>query len=323
MRQAGRFMPEFRDIRSRFSFLDLCKNSEMACSVTVMAVEQLKVDAAIIFADILLILDAYGVGLEYVKGEGPVIHRPVRSWENARALKALEMPIDLAYVFEAIRLTRQALPDDIPLLGFAGAPFTLASYMIEGGASRSFEHTKAMMYSAPELWDHIMHYIALDTANYLNCQIDAGADALQIFDSWVGCLSPADYERFVLPHMQVLFGNIKEGVPVIHFGTSTTTLLPLMTQAGGNVIGVDWRINLSDAWRLIGYDRAIQGNLDPTLLLGSREELKRQTLRVLEEAGGRPGHIFNLGHGVLPPTNPDTVRYLVELVQEYGGSRHQ
>jgi uroporphyrinogen decarboxylase len=323
MRQAGRFMPEFREIRSRVSFLELCKNSELACEVTLMAVEQLKVDAAIIFADILLILDSYGVGLEYVKGEGPVIHNPVRTVEGVRGLKKLEMLEDLGYVYRAIELTRAALPDDIPLLGFAGAPFTIASYMIEGGASRNFENTKALMYGEQDLWHELMNRIAEDTAVYLNGQVAHGADALQIFDSWVGCLSPTDYERFVLPHMKTLASLLTKSVPIIQFGTGTTTLLPLMTQCGGSVIGVDWRINLSEAWRIIGYDKAIQGNLDPTVLLGSRAELKRQTLRVLNEAAGRQGHIFNLGHGVLPPTDPQAVRHLVELVHEYGGPARQ
>lgn len=312
-------MPEFRELRARVPFLDLCKSPDLACQVTVMAVDQLGVDAAIIFADILLLLDAYGVGLEYVKGEGPLIHKPVRTWEDARAMKALEIPHDLGYVFKAVELTRQTLPEQIPLIGFAGAPFTLVSYMVEGGASRNFELTKTLMYREPELWNHLMHGLALDTATYLNCQVNAGADALQVFDSWVGCLSAADYERFVLPHMKVLFENIDSDVPVIHFGTGTATLLPLMARAGGNIIGVDWRVNLAEAWDIIGHHRGIQGNLDPVVLLGPRDEIQMQTMRILQEADGRRGHIFNLGHGILPPTNPDNVRYLVELVHEYGG----
>lgn len=310
-------MPEFREIRSRFGFLELCKNSEMACEVTVMAVEQLGVDAAIIFADLLLIVDALGLGLEFVKGEGPVIHRPIRSAADVEALPNIDAAESLSYVCKAISLTAQALPEDIPLIGFAGAPFTVAAYMIEGGGSRNFENTKSFMYNEPVAWAQLLQRISDDTAQYLHAQVDAGADALQIFDSWVGCLSPADYERFVLPHTRSLLTALKSRVPTIHFGTGTATLLELMSQAGGDVIGLDWRVPLDKGWARVGHDRAIQGNLDPTVLFGPKEEIRTQAQRILKEAGGRPGHVFNLGHGILPTTNPDSVKYLVEAVHEW------
>ena len=315
MRQAGRFMPEFRDIRSRVSFLELCKNSELACEVTVMPVDMLDVDAAIIFADILLPIDALGLGLEYVKGEGPLIHNPIRLATDVAALKPIDVGQSLGYVYKSIELTARALPKHIPLIGFAGAPFTLASYMIEAGGSKTFDKTKSFMYSEPEAWHLLMKKIVDISAQYLNFQVDAGADALQLFDSWVGCLSPTDYERFVLPHTKALIELVSGRVPVIHFGTGTATLLKLMAQAGGDVIGLDWRVNLAEAWLNLGFDKAVQGNLDPTVLLGTREELKLQVARIMKEAASRPGHIFNLGHGVLPMTSPDQVKFLVETVR--------
>lgn len=317
MRQAGRYQPEFREIRSRVGFLDLCKNSELACEVTVNAVEQLGVDAAIIFADILLPLEPLGVGLEYVKGEGPLINRPITDLASVKALNGVNVESDLGYVLNSIKLTRKELRDEIPLIGFAGAPFTMASYMIEGSGSRHFEKTKALMYRQPETWALLMEKIVAVTASYLTAQAEAGADALQIFDSWVGCLSYSDYERFVLPYSKKLIDTISGKVPVIHFGTGTTAILDLVASAGGDVVGVDWRLALDKAWQVIGKEKAIQGNLDPTVLLGNRHEVRTQALRVLTEAGGRPGHIFNLGHGVLPPTDPETAKYLVSIVHEF------
>ena len=318
MRQAGRYQPEFREIRAKTTFLELCKNTELACEVTVLAVKQLQVDAAIIFADILLLLEPLGVGLEYAKGEGPIIHRPVKSMEDVKALRPVVAREDLAYVMNAISLTRAELPADIPLIGFAGAPFTIAAYMIEGGSSRNFDKTKSFMYNQPQAWSILMKTICGITSDYLNAQIEAGAEAVQLFDSWVGNLSPHDYAQYVAPYSKLIIDSIVGDIPVIHFGTGTTTLLPQMTEAGGDVIGVDWRTDLDSAWRTIGYDRSIQGNLDPCVLLGNKDEIKEQAERVLREAAGRPGHIFNLGHGVLPPTNPDNVRYLVDLVHNYG-----
>lgn len=315
MRQAGRFMPEFRAIRERMSFLELCKNPDMACEVTVMAVDMLQVDAAIIFADILLPIEALGLGLEYVKGEGPLIHRPIASSADVNALPDIDVGDSLSYVYEAIRRTSKQLPDNIPLIGFAGAPFTLASYMIEAGGSKNFDKTKMFMYREPQAWHTLMQRIVEITTEYLDHQVNAGADALQLFDSWIGCLSPSDYQRFVLPHMKNLIDAISGKVPVTHFGTGTATLLHQMSEAGGDVIGLDWRVDLRRAWQHVGYEKAVQGNLDPTILLADRNEIKSQALRVLDEARGRHGHIFNLGHGVLPMTPPDNVKYLVDVVQ--------
>jgi uroporphyrinogen decarboxylase len=316
MRQAGRFIPEFRAIRAKTSFLDLCKTSELACEVTVMAVEMFQLDAAIIFADILLPLEPLGVGLQYLAGEGPHIERPIRTPEDVEALRPCHAENDLGYVLDAIRLTRRELNVNTPLIGFAGAPFTLASYMIEGGSSKNFEKTKTFMYTQPKAWHQLMQRIAQLTAEYLNAQVAAGAEALQLFDSWVGCLSPSDYAEFVLPYSKQVIDTVS-GAPLIHFGTGTGTLLPQMVQAGGDVIGVDWRIGLDTAWKTIGSERGIQGNLDPMVLLSTPEEIERQAGRILREAGGRTGHIFNLGHGVLPPTNPDNVRFLVDFVHNY------
>ncbi len=314
MRQAGRFLPEFREIRRKVDFLTLCKTPALATEVTVMAVEKLKVDAAIIFADILLPLDAMERGLEYVKGEGPVIHKPVRTPEDVRALG--DHPHEsLSYVYEALKMTRQALPADKALIGFAGAPFTVASYLIEGGSSRNFDHTKAFMYKHKAAWDELLGKITTFTCQYLQGQIAAGAQAYQLFDSWVGSLSPQDYQEYVQPFSRRVFDTVT-GAPSIHFGTGTTTLLELMRDAGGDVIGVDWRINLDEAWQRVSYDRAIQGNLDPCVLLSEKSEIKRRVELILRQAERRPGHIFNLGHGVLPPTEPHMVEYLVELVHE-------
>ena len=318
MRQAGRYQPEFREIRAKTSFLELCKNTQLACEVTVMAVQQLQVDAAIIFADILLLLEPLGVGLEYAKGEGPIIHRPIKSMDDVKALRPVVAREHLAYVLDAISLTRRELPADIPLIGFAGAPFTIAAYMIEGGGSRNFDKTKAFMYSQPQAWSILMKTICGITSEYLNAQIEAGAEAVQLFDSWVGCLSPSDYAQYVASYSKLVIDSVTAGTPIIHFGTGTTTLLPQMREAGGDVIGVDWRTDLKSAWNSIGHDRAVQGNLDPCVLLGDKNEIKIQAERVLREAEGRPGHIFNLGHGVLPPTNPDNVRYLVDYVHSFG-----
>ncbi len=317
MRQAGRFMSEFRAIRSRVGFLELCKNPELAAQVTVMAVDMLEVDAAIIFADILLPLEPMGVGLEYVRGEGPVIHRPVRGLADCRQLAEVVVEESLDYVLTAIKLTRQALKPAIPLIGFAAAPFTLASYLIEGGASRNFEATKTLMRTEPETWELLMSKIASVTLHYLNCQVAAGAQVVQLFDSWVGCLSPVDYRQFVQPYTKRVIDGIAPGTPVIHFGTGTGSLLTLMQAAGGDVIGLDWRVNLGDAWAQLASPVAVQGNLDPTVLLSGRQEIKRQASLILEAASRRPGHIFNLGHGVLPTTEVDNVRYLVDYVHSF------
>ncbi len=314
MRQAGRYMREYREVRAKTTFLELCKTPALAAEVTVTAVERLGVDAAIIFADILLILEPMGVELEFAAGEGPVIHNPVRSATDVARLRELEDPAALDFVYEAIRHTRRDLKPDIPLIGFCGAPFTLASYLIEGGGAKNYIHTKRLMYDDAGAWHAMMSLISRGLAKYLNAQIEAGAQAVQLFDSWVGCLSPDDYREFVLPHTHSVIRNVTPGVPVIHFGTGTATLLELMREAGGDVIGLDWRVPLDHGWQRLGSDVAVMGNLDPVALFANRQTLRTQTKRILEQAGGQPGHIFNLGHGILPETPVENVIALVEMV---------
>jgi uroporphyrinogen decarboxylase len=288
-----------------------------------VAVDRLGVDAAIIFADLLPILEPLGMDLEFTLGGGPRIHNPVRDPTEVDRLRELDDLAPLDFVFETVRLTRAGLDDRLPVLGFAGAPFTLASYAIEGGSSRSYRHTKTLMYGDPGAWDALMGRLARATAKYLNAQLSAGAQAVQVFDSWVGCLGPDDYRQYVLPHTKAVIDAVTPSAPVIHFATGNPALLPLMRQAGGTVIGVDWRIRLDDAWKTIGYDRAIQGNLDPVVLLGSQGEIRRRAKEILDQAAGRPGHIFNLGHGVLPETSVENARALVDAVHEMGSQRHE
>ncbi len=321
MRQAGRYMPEYRKLRARFSFLELCKNPEAAAEVTLLPVERLGVDAAIIFADILLPLEPMGVGLEFAKGEGPVIHRPLRSEADLQRLQAVDVPSSVPFVFEAIRTVRRALDGRRPLIGFAGAPFTLASYLIEGGPSTDYVHTKRLMHDDPGTWQALMEKLAATTIQYLTGQIAAGCEAVQLFDSWVGTLSPGDYRAGALPYTRAVIKGLPPGVPVIHFGTGTAGLLELMREAGGDVIGLDWRVDLGEAWKRVGYDVAVQGNLDPAVLLAKPSEIRRQVQAILERAGGRPGHIFNLGHGVLPETPVEHAVALVEMVHELSTKR--
>jgi uroporphyrinogen decarboxylase len=316
MRQAGRYMPEYRAVRAKTSFLELCKNPALAAEVTVTAAERLGVDAAIIFADILLILEPMGIHLEFGAGEGPVIHNPVRAAADVDRFHELEDVSALDFVYEAIRQTRAALKPDLPLIGFSGAPFTLASYVTEGGGSKNYIHTKRLMYNDAGAWHAMMARIAASLARYLNAQIAAGAQAVQLFDSWVGCLSPDDYREFVLPHTRAVIRNVTPGVPVIHFGTGTAALLELMREAGGDVIGLDWRVRLDEGWRRVGHDVAVMGNLDPVALFADREVLLAQAKRILDQADGHPGHIFNLGHGILPETPVENVIALVEMVHE-------
>ena len=317
MRQAGRYMPEYRLIREKYSLLEICYQPELAAEVTMQPVHALGVDAAILFADILLPVIPLGLGLEFAKGEGPVIGKPVRTLGDLSVMRPVHAETDLGYVMEAIRILRREL-NGTPLIGFCGAPFTVASYIIEGGSSREFLNTKTMMYSAPEVWRALMNKLSDVLADYLVAQIRAGAQAVQIFDSWVGALSPQDYEEFVLPYSQRVLAAAKaENVPVIHFGTNTTTLLPLMKRAGGDVIGLDWRIPLDDGWKLLGHDVAIQGNLDPTLLFAPRSEIKKRVEDILRRAEGRPGHIFNLGHGILQHTPVENVKAVVDMVHEF------
>jgi uroporphyrinogen decarboxylase len=319
MRQAGRYMPEYRAIRSKVPFLQLCKRPELATEITVSAVERLGVDAAILFADILLILEPLGFALEFSAGEGPEIGNPIRAAEDVDRIVPLNDVDPLEFVMEAIRLIRAGLQPMTPLIGFAGAPFTLACYAIEGKASRHYECAKSFMYRDQGAWDVLMRRLVDATAVYLNGQAAAGAQALQVFDSWVGTLSPSDYRRYVQPHMARLFARLDRQVPVIHFGTGTSALLELQREAGGTVFGLDWRVNLDEGWDRLGAQVAVQGNLDPAVLLAPIREIEIQVRRILRQAGGKPGHIFNLGHGILPQTPVDHVRALVDLVHREAG----
>jgi uroporphyrinogen decarboxylase len=314
MRQAGRYMPEYRRLRDQHDFLELCRRPDLAAEVTVTAVERLKVDAAIIFADILLPLIPMEVGLHYEKGDGPMIDRPIRTEADLERIPEVDVSA-LGFVADAIKLVHSALATT-PLIGFAGAPFTLASYLIEGGSSRQYQATKTFMYTQPETWHRLMELIARVTVEYLKMQIAAGADIIQIFDSWVGSLGPDDYRRFVLPHTASVIAAIPADVPVIHFGTVTGNLLELMREAGGDVLGLDWRVDLTDAWARLNYSIAVQGNLDPIALFADVDEIRRRARAILDQAGGRPGHIFNLGHGILPETPVDHAIALVDAVHE-------
>jgi uroporphyrinogen decarboxylase len=318
MRQAGRYMPEYRALRERYSMLELCRTPDLAAEVTLQPIRRLPLDAAIIFSDLLLPLQPLGLPFDFVKGDGPQVERPLRSQSDIDALSPFEPRERLAPVLEAIRLVKRELTDLVPLIGFAGAPFTLASYAIEGGHSNHYAHTKALMYGNPKAWHQLCALFAETAADYLAAQVEAGADAVQVFDSWVGVLGPADYREFVLPHSRHIFDRLKAtGVPTIHFGTGTATLLSLIAEAGGDVIGADWRIPIDDAWALIGDQRAVQGNLDPTLLLAPADRLLAGADDVLRRAAGRPGHIFNLGHGILPGTSVEAAETLANHVHGY------
>lgn len=324
MRQAGRYMSEYRELRERVSFLDLCKNSDLASEVMLNAVERLGVDAAILFSDLLLILEPMGLGLEFSAGEGPVLGNPIRTAADVDRVAELETIEPLDYVIDTVRKTRAGLRDALPLIGFAGAPFTLAAYAVEGGASRDYRWTKSLMYNDLGAWDALLGRLARAVTLYLNAQIDAGAQLVQLFDSWAGCLGVDDYRRYVLPHTRSVIESLRPDTPVIHFATGNPALLPLLSEAFGKkrrdaVVGVDWRVRLDDAWRAIGPDRAIQGNLDPAVLLTSPLEIRRRVKDVLRQAADRPGHIFNLGHGVLPQTPVENVIALVDAVHELSG----
>ncbi len=314
MRQAGRYMPEYRKLRETRTLLELCKTPELAALVTLQPL-RLGVDAAILFADILLPLDPMGASFEFAKGEGPVIHEPIASREQIDRLRVIRPEESLAYVMSAIRLLKPELK--VPLIGFAGGPFTLASYLVEGGKSANFSKTKKLMFGAPDAWRALMEKLTEVVRRYLRAQIAAGVDAVQLFDSWVGDLSPADYVEYVQPYARRVLSDVEStGVPVIHFGVGTATLLEAMRDAGGTVLGVDFCTPLGDAWQRIGHDRAIQGNMDPCALLAPREVAVKYAQRVLDEAAGRPGHVFNLGHGIVPETPVDNVRAVVDHVRE-------
>jgi uroporphyrinogen decarboxylase len=316
MRQAGRYQPEYRAIRAKVSFVELCKTPDLAAEVTILPVTQLGVDAAILFADILLVLEPLGIGFEFSKNDGPVIHQPLRTRQAIDAVREeIHARDSLDYVMATVKRVRAGLPSGVPLIGFAGAPFTLASYAIEGGGSRDYLHTKQLMYTDEGAFSALMHKLTSAVIDYLNAQVESGAQCLQVFDSWIGCLSPADYARYVKPHMTRLFAALDKSVPHIHFGTGTASLLAQQLEAGGDVIGLDWRVELGPTWERLGA-KAVQGNLDPFTLLAPRDELKRRASEVLRSAAGRPGHIFNLGHGMFPEASGDQARALVDHVHE-------
>lgn len=318
MRQAGRYMAEYMEIRSKYDFLTMCKTPELAAEVTLQPITKLGVDAAILFADILLPLEGMGLDLKFAKNEGPVISNPVRTAKDVENIKILDAEEATPYVMEAIRLLRKELDGRVPLIGFSGAPFTIASYIIEGGGSREYKNCKTMMWRAPEIWNALMEKISEVLLRYLQAQIKAGAQAVQLFDSWVGALSPDDYRQYVLPYSRYVLDGLKgAGVPVIHFANNASSMLELVVEAGGDVIGIDWRINLDQAWQRIGYDRAIQGNIDPYILFGTPKVIEEKVKTILEKAGNRPGHIFNLGHGINKETPVENVIALVEAVHKH------
>ena len=316
MRQAGRYMKEYRDIRNQTTFLELCKRPDLCAEIMVTAVTKLGVDAAIIFSDLLPILEPMGLDLEFAKGEGPVIHNPIREVKDIDRVMELESVESLDFVMETVKQTRLELPADMPLIGFSGAPFTLASYAIEGGSSRNYLNTKTIMYRDEGAWRELMLRFVRAITRYLNAQIAAGAQCVQLFDSWAGCLGTDDYRRYVLPYIQEIISDLTPGVPVINFATGNPALLPLLAEAGTRVVGVDWRVRLDDAWDTIGHDRAVQGNLDPLVLLADRDTIRSRVQDVLDQAGDRPGHIFNLGHGVLQQTPVENAIALVDAVHE-------
>ena len=317
MRQAGRYMAEYRAIRKQYSLIEICKKPQVAAQVTIEAAETLKVDAAIIFADLLLPLEVMGLPFHFSVGEGPKIEKPVRTPGDIAKLRT-DRAADLGYVSEAVKLVCKHFGNKLPVIGFCGAPFTLASYMIEGGGSRNYVFTKKMMYSEPGAWNELMRKLVSVTAEYSAEQVGAGADTIQIFDSWVGCLSVEDYRRYVLPHAADLVKRLqKSGVPVIYFGTDSATLLPSMKETGADVVGLDWRIPLDAGWQSLGLKGAVQGNLDPVLLFADWKELKARAEDILRRAAGRPGHIFNLGHGILPETPVENVKALCDFVREH------
>ena len=317
MRQAGRYLPEYRAVRRQLGFLALCKNPDLCAEVMLTTVDRLGVDAAILFSDLLLILEPMGLTLDFPAAEGPVLRNPIRAGDDVDRLRELEDMDGLAYVMEAVRKTRAGLPEHLPLIGFAGAPFTLAAYAVEGGASRDYRTTKTLMYGDAGAWSAMLGRIARSVARYLNAQIDAGASAVQLFDSWVGCLGVDDYRRYVLPHTHDLISALRPGVPVFHFATGNPALVPLLSAAGGSVIGVDWRLRLEDAWDAVGPNRAIQGNLDPAVLLTTPAEVRRRVREMLTPVARRPGYIANLGHGVLPQTPVENVLAMVDAVHEF------
>ena len=317
MRQAGRYMSEYREVRKHHSLVEICKKPALAAEVTITAAEALGVDAAIIFADLLLPLEVMGLPFHFSASEGPVIEKPIRSAQDVNVLTTDGAP-ELMYVSEGIAACVKHWGDQLPMIGFCGAPFTLASYMIEGGGSRNYVECKKMMYNQPQVWDELLRKLNIVLAAYVADQVKAGADVIQVFDSWVGCLSVEDYRKYVLPRTKELISALKKtGAPIIYFGTDSTTLLASMNETAADVIGLDWRIPLNDGWALMKDRPAVQGNLDPVLLFADWSEIKQRAKAILDQAAGRPGHIFNLGHGILPQTPVENVKSLAKFVQEY------
>jgi uroporphyrinogen decarboxylase len=321
MRQAGRYMAEYRAVRQKYSLVEICKKPDVAAEVTITAAEALNVDAAIIFADLLLPLEVMGLPFHFSPGEGPVIEVPIREVDHIRALRT-DRAADLGYVAESIKKVSDHFGEKLPVIGFCGAPFTLASYMIEGGGSRNYIEVKKMMYNEPEAFDELLGKLVSVLAEYTTQQAKSGADVIQIFDSWVGCLSVEDYRRYVLPRTTELVKKLQQTtkVPIIYFGTDSTTLLPSMRETGAEVLGLDWRVPLDEGWKILDHKVAVQGNLDPVLLFASWPELKARAEAILKQANGRPGHIFNLGHGILPNTPVQNVKDLAKFVHEYSST---
>ena len=321
MRQAGRYMKKYRDVRKQYSLVEICKRPEVAAEVTITAAEYLGVDAAIIFADLLLPLEVMGMPFHFASGEGPVIEKPVRTAADVNVLRT-DRAAELGYVAEAVGKVVRHFGTKLPVIGFCGAPFTLASYMVEGGGSRHYVEVKKLMYNSPEVWEELVNKLVEVLAEYSAEQVRQGADVVQIFDSWVGCLSVEDYRRYALEPTKRLIKRLQHqtGVPIVYFGTDSTTLLPSMSEGGAEVIGLDWRVPLDEGWRIVGHKHAVQGNLDPVTLFATWIEVKQRAENILRLADGRPGHIFNLGHGILPHTPVDNVKSLAEFVHEFSTS---
>jgi uroporphyrinogen decarboxylase len=316
MRQAGRYLEEYRAVRAKYSFIEVCKTPELAAEITLQPIRRFELDAAIIFADILLPLEKMGIDFEFTKGDGPRINNTVRTRADVAKMRAIDPMGEMAYLMDAIRMVKSELNGQVPLIGFSGAPFTLASYITEGGGSRNYVFTKSMMYREPGTWHLLMEKLTDMVIAYLNGQIKAGVQAVQVFDSWVGCLSSADYREFVLPHQKRLMASLDSSVPHVHFAFGASHLLSLVREAGGDVLGLDWRTDIDAAWKALDYEPCIQGNLDPVALYGSREYIKRRVAEILARVGNRNGHIFNLGHGILPTAPIDNVQFMIDLVHE-------
>ncbi|MEA3241400.1 MAG: uroporphyrinogen decarboxylase [Pseudomonadota bacterium] len=318
MRQAGRYLPEYRALRKKYSFWEMCKQPELAVEVTLQPLRRMDIDAAILFSDILVPLEGMGAGFEFIEGRGPVLDHPIRTAADIDKLSVIDAREVVPFVMEAIRMLRLELDGKVPLIGFSGAPFTLASYLVEGGGSRQYQHVKTLMYAEPELYHQLMVKITEVVISYLSAQIEAGAQVIQLFDSWVGCLNRADYYEYVYPYSRKIFRTLSTfKVPMIHFANQASTLLDMVRDAGGDIIGVDWRLDLDTAWKIIGDQQGIQGNLDPIILFAPISEIRNRVARILRQADGRPGHIFNLGHGILPTTPIDHAKAMIDAVHEF------